>query len=63
MGELVRSNENTDSISLRKTSRGWSWDLKLYYTYDTDEDLDNALSKLKNVNTKLKEEYGENNDG
>lgn len=47
-------NKNDHSIKLGKTTRGWTWEIKIY-----GEDTDKIIEKLQEVNGKMQKIYGE----
>jgi len=52
--ELI--NEKTDSISLSKNSRGYTWDLKIY-TDNLKDKQDEVISELKKIDTKMQDNF------
>ena len=51
------SDEQPDSIKLIKNSKGYHWEIKRYYSYDKTQPQD-VMQQLKDIDTKLKNEYG-----
>lgn len=54
MQEILK--ENRDSIKISKTSRGYSWDIKLYYD-NSSTDPSVIIEKLKAIDLILKKEF------
>ncbi len=52
--ELI--NEKTDSISLSKNSKGYTWDVKIYCD-DLKNEQDKIIEELKKINNKMQENF------
>lgn len=46
-------NEKQSSISLTKNSKGYTWDIKLYF----EDDADKTLAEIERINNLLKRKY------
>ena len=53
-------NEKPDSVSLKRNSKGYTWDIKLYYDCQK-EGYEPILATLSEINSKLKQDYGQDN--
>ena len=55
MTEEKLLNEKQDSIKLTKTTKGYTWEIKLYNNAEADK----TLAEIDRINEQLKKNYGD----
>ena len=55
MTEEQLLNEKQDSIKLTKTTKGYTWEIKLYNNAEADK----TLAEIDRINEQLKKNYGD----
>ena len=56
MKEESLIHEKQDSIKVTKTSKGYTWEIKRYYDFDT-KDYKKVIEELKQIDTALEQEF------
>ena len=51
-------DEKLDSIKVSRNSRGFTWEIKRYYDFQT-KTSDEVLRELEQINQKLQQKYGD----
>ena len=59
MIEATINSDKQDSISITKNSRGYTWDIKRYYNFDS-KNPEEIINQIAEINKKLQEKFGSN---
>lgn len=50
-------NEKQDSIKVAKTSKGYTWEIKRYYAFES-KSYQEVIKELKQIDRTLEQEFG-----
>ena len=56
-GKILNVSDRASSIELTKTTKGYTWSVKLYCNLDNDEQVKAAIERVEDIDAKLKAQF------